>query len=608
MSPADVAFERWLAGLEPGIRSRLAARYLEAWRIISAVLDQGEVERAFADGTMDRLLQRLADPAGPVQAPVDRLRSVLEAQMSKVAEGAAARFPARLGDVAFTPYAPYNARALREFSAQATARLHREAFEAVTEATRIAVEEGVNARQAARTIRGAVGLSPAQVGYVENFRRELLSGDRSALQRVLQKGTLVAEDGETLKRRGHAMGEGLSARQMKRLQTILGREALGEDEVDAMVEAYRKRLVALNTESHVKTATLQAQKRGNRLAWEDLIARGEIRQDQLRRRWITTRDGRQRDEHDAMHLVEVGFDEPFDVDGVEELIPGESTYNCRCLARVFVHVPGLEEDEPPPKPEPSEPPAPAAVPAASAPPATEALTLTERFGSYDGIARQAVVGSGFTNQDSVERGLNAVLGPFDYSGRFKIGELSITNRGRVAAGEYRMSQRLDGTVTSDRLFLRRSWVEGPAAQAHREREAFRAAQVRAEEALATGRLTARGERAARQTIDAPRWTATEDAADPVFALTAHEAGHTLMFRYGRRFSEGQSAWTSALGRAGVAPSSHRRVSEYAASSTDELFAEVVSMVAQGRRGEVPADILAAYDDMIGLIHRTLRSF
>ena len=126
---------------------------------------------------------------------------------------------------------------------------------------------------------------------------------------------------------------GLTSRQVEFLDRSLGTSGIPQDRVDAYVDAYRRRLIALNADAHAKTASLQAMKGGQRQAWEDAIRRGIVLRTDLIRRWRTVGDSRVRPEHRELHGVEVGFDERFP-NG--EMIPGDSTWNCRCLAYTYL--------------------------------------------------------------------------------------------------------------------------------------------------------------------------------------------------------------------------------------------------------------------------------
>jgi len=88
----------------------------------------------------------------------------------------------------------------------------------------------------------------------------------------------------------------------------------------------------------------------------------------------------------------------------------------------------------------------------------------------------------------------------------------------------------------------------------------------------------------------------DDSQDVIFAVMAHEAGHTLF-----RTHNLPMPWYFALKANGVNYGDHALVSHYAAFNESELFSEVTSLLAQGREGEVPSGILNAYNEVIALI-------
>jgi hypothetical protein len=78
---------------------------------------------------------------------------------------------------------------------------------------------------------------------------------------------------------------------------------------------------------------MDAMRAGQRASWEDAIANGTVDRTRLRRVWVSTGDDRVRPEHRKLNGTEVPFDWPYP-NG--ELIPGESTYNCRCIERIIL--------------------------------------------------------------------------------------------------------------------------------------------------------------------------------------------------------------------------------------------------------------------------------
>ena len=85
-------------------------------------------------------------------------------------------------------------------------------------------------------------------------------------------------------------------------------------------------------ETFARTAMTGAQNAGRQKQMEDAEEEGI----KVKKRWVATLDSRTRDTHQELDGQEVPVDEPFEVDGMEIMYPGdpnaepELTYNCRC--------------------------------------------------------------------------------------------------------------------------------------------------------------------------------------------------------------------------------------------------------------------------------------
>lgn len=111
-----------------------------------------------------------------------------------------------------------------------------------------------------------------------------------------------------------------------------GPAGLTPEQVDRMVGSYRKRMESFNAETQARTAALDAQRLGQDLTWRAAVDRGDVDGGSLFKRWSSSLDDRVRPEHRALHGEVVRYDEAF-TNG--EYVPGESTYNCRCMAIYF---------------------------------------------------------------------------------------------------------------------------------------------------------------------------------------------------------------------------------------------------------------------------------
>lgn len=342
MTAAERAFVARLEQRAAQAAPELARRELAAYEVIREVLTERELVRAIESGQLDRLIFEILNDE-TLDPALARLRDRIDVTLVDAARREAQHgLPLVVRPTHFGILNPLVVQAAQAMSGPAIDTLKAEIRETVRQHVVAGLEAGVNPRTVARGVGDIIGLAPMQERAVANFRAELLAGNRAALSRALARGHLRTPSGDVLRRAGHAAGRGLTARDMGTLMRDLGRRPLTPEQVERMVRAYRRRLIAWNTESHARTIALNAQKQGQHLAWADAIRRGVVSRDQLVRTWIAvggpTGDGRNRPEHLALHGTQVGFDDPFP-NG--ELQPGDSTYNCRCQARVTLAVAAL---------------------------------------------------------------------------------------------------------------------------------------------------------------------------------------------------------------------------------------------------------------------------
>jgi hypothetical protein len=307
------------------------SKLLRLYRLIRDTMTEGELAWAIRTGAIDRLL---SDEA--LEAPLAEFRQWLDVETLRSADAWAKHLPHSLRGT-FGYLNPFVVDAVRGLDRAVTTRIAAEVRETVRQAVEDGLVAGEGPRTTARRIREQIGLSPRQARAVERFRGELVTGDRAALSRVLGRGTIRLPDGSTITREHHAGGRGLGKRDLAMLNRTLGDKPLTPDQVGRMVEAYRKRLLALNTEGHARSIALDANRLAQRLSWEDAIERGIVVRSRLRRTWLAVAgpagDGRNRPEHLALHGTMVGFDDRYP-NG--QLVPGETDYNCRCVERITV--------------------------------------------------------------------------------------------------------------------------------------------------------------------------------------------------------------------------------------------------------------------------------
>lgn len=264
---------------------------------------EGLVTEVLSDQTLDRIFL-------PVQA---QLQTVTQRAMTYFAKSlpGGGMIDGTLA-VTFNVLSPTVIDAIRQLDTKVIQTLKDDARETVRQVVEDGLRAGVSPSTTARTLRDVLGLSPTQAQYVQNLRQELESGDLSVLQRQLRDKRFD----RMLQKAFGPDGKGLTAKQ-----------------IDTMVESYRKRWIAYNAEVNARTATMDAFRAAQRLAWDRAIEQGIVPEAKLMHQWIGVNDDRERPAHIAMNNEIQPFRQPY---SNGQLIPGETDYNCRCLDRFFI--------------------------------------------------------------------------------------------------------------------------------------------------------------------------------------------------------------------------------------------------------------------------------
>lgn len=268
---------------------------------IATLLEQGQVEEALA------ILERA----------VQGLGMAWTASFVAAAQDTAAFLSRNVAEVSVV-FDQVNDRALR-IMRDNQLRLVTEFSAEQRRATRVAIangiEEGINPREMARRFRDSIGLTAKQQQAVDNYRRALQSGDRSALERALRDRRFDP----TVSR---AIEEGV---------------ALSPQQIDRMVDRYRQRYLAYRAEVIARTEALRSVHQGVEEMYEQSFEQGELVREQLIREWNTASDGRVRDSHQPMDGQTRPFGEPFTSGNGTRLdypgdlnAPASETIQCRC--------------------------------------------------------------------------------------------------------------------------------------------------------------------------------------------------------------------------------------------------------------------------------------
>lgn len=308
MTPAErklyAAMERQAAAIRPELQAALLA----LWKVARTALSDAAIARAIRAGNVEELA-RAVQRVMETEAAVLPVRDAIRSAYRRSAEAGIRTLPlprSATVDIAFNWLNPRIVDAIRTLESEALGTLSTEAAETVRQVVRRGIEAGQGPRALIPQLRSSIGLAPNQEAAVESFRRALAEGDFA-------------------KARGYALRD-------RRFDAMLKRgETLTPAKVDQMTAAYRGRMQAWNAETHARTAALDATRAGQRASWETAIEQGDLDRTRIRKRWVATLDARTRPEHAEANGLEVRFDELFPVDG-GVMTPGQSTYNCRCIA------------------------------------------------------------------------------------------------------------------------------------------------------------------------------------------------------------------------------------------------------------------------------------
>lgn len=300
------SFQRRAGTLSPELTREL----FRAWEIIRNALSDAELERLIASGQIDAIVD---------DALLDR--SFLPLRV-RIVEAVRKGFKSTLFDlprggkidgtiaVAFDSLNPRVVDAIRGLDSRVMNTLSDDLTETVRAFVENGLRDGRSPRSVAKELRQVVGLSSAQAEAVRNYGRALRGENPNA-------GPL---DYQLRDRRYDAL--------IKRGETMTA------EQVDRAVAVYARKMEAFNANTVSRTATVDALKLGQKLAWDDAIDQGVVVRADLYMTWIAVAgpggDGRNRPEHLAMHGETVHFDATF---SNGDTVPGESDWNCRCIAR-----------------------------------------------------------------------------------------------------------------------------------------------------------------------------------------------------------------------------------------------------------------------------------
>ena len=180
------------------------------------------------------------------------------------------------------------------------AAITEEGQRAVQNHIREGIRDGRNPRDVARDLRGRwdekarafrggiLGLTDSQRETVTRAEAQLRSGDPKELRKF--------------------MGRKLRDKRFDRtiLKAIEEGTPIPEDKIRKMADGYRRKFTAFRAETVARDQTLRALSDGQEEALQQAIDQGVVREDEIRRDWITARDGRVRNHHQQIPAMNRG--------------------------------------------------------------------------------------------------------------------------------------------------------------------------------------------------------------------------------------------------------------------------------------------------------------
>ncbi|GIW89990.1 MAG: hypothetical protein KatS3mg109_0422 [Pirellulaceae bacterium] len=272
------------------IADRLAPRFRRAWlravQRTQGMIDLDALEAALRSGS-PTAVARLVPELEPLLRETGFL-ALLRAAISEAGKEAARELSEALGvSISFSELNPHSVEFIQRWTGELITAITEQQREAVREIIERSFKEAIPPREAAKLIRGVLGLHSRQVQAVANFRA-----------RLIEQGV----DLMSVERRTLAYA---NAQLRKRALTI------------------------------ARTETLRAANAGQQLLWKQAAQQGVLRPGKTRRVWIVTPDDRldQTVCEPIPHMEEnqdVGLDEPFTTGTGERVMNPPAHPNCRC--------------------------------------------------------------------------------------------------------------------------------------------------------------------------------------------------------------------------------------------------------------------------------------
>lgn len=308
---------------------RLVALFLALWAAMASAIPAEALESALRDNDVERASAVVARAISATEQEWrERVAEALQAVLVDAGEATAAAatrrgswlraaaavetpwdeqpFRAAAFEAAFDAVDPLVARWAATQAGVLITEIGPETRLAVRELITSGITQGIPPAKLAGQIREVVGLRSDQVSAIYNLKGDLI---------LAKPGTLVTR-----------FPPAPTLRTQPGFRVRIPKGGLTEAQIDKHLARYREMQHNLRARTIARTETMRSANEGQRAAWRQAVASGEIAKDQ-KRVWITAGDSAVRESHASLEGEVVGLEEPFSA-GIE---PGEEP-NCRCVA------------------------------------------------------------------------------------------------------------------------------------------------------------------------------------------------------------------------------------------------------------------------------------
>lgn len=213
---------------------------------------------------------------------------------------------------------PITSQYIRDYQFSLVQTISNNTRQAIRNSVEAGIITGINPKQTAKLFQDTIGLTPKQELAVRNYRNYLTDLDRQALNRDLRD-----------KRFDPTIKDAISTG-----------DNLSEEQIDKIVDAYRKRFINFRAETIARTESLRAVSIGEHTSVIQAADSGTINSEVIKRFWIHADDKLVRNEHrqiPGLNPDGVGINQPFVTPDGPLLFPRDprgtanNTINCRCF-------------------------------------------------------------------------------------------------------------------------------------------------------------------------------------------------------------------------------------------------------------------------------------